>query len=82
MSNEEFDNTFKGLSDFIADKDILEWYKDLIKGCMEEEAGEFARWMNENNYKSATNGSWYSGGQWEIKQYYTIQELYKLFKEK
>lgn len=37
-AEEIVEDTFKGLSDFIKDPDILQWYKSLIVTCMEEYA--------------------------------------------
>lgn len=51
MKASEFDKTFKGLSDFIKDKDILLWYYDLIKIAIEDEAIAFAEWLELNGYK-------------------------------
>jgi len=39
-TREIIDENFKGLSQFIKDKDILEWYKCLIATCMSEYARE------------------------------------------
>ena len=50
MSNEmtaEIRKNFAGLSDFIEDKDILEWYYELIEKQSKEAVKEFAEELVE-----------------------------------
>ena len=60
MSNEmtaEIRKNFAGLSDFIEDKDILEWYYELIEKQAKEAVKEFAEELilREKQYSKLLN---------------------------
>lgn len=72
------EGNFKGLSDFIDDKDILEWYKQLIEVCIEQ----YSENLKEENDKLRSAMQGYvdrvqKGQDWTNYTYNKFKELLK-----
>ncbi len=86
------EKTFSGLSDFIKDKEILDWYKSLIvdaidvyvtQACADiadEQSIKFAEWVGRENYLIT---SFYLLGEWRRMggEIITTEQLLQKFKE-
>lgn len=76
MTEKNIKENFSGLSDFINDEDILNWYYSLVDISVTETAKGFAEWILKEGYHG-NNGYW-----WFDSTYYTTEQLYEIFKNK